>query len=381
MKIVSWILPPLLLFVGALGYWYMHNNKPAPTIRPSPPPPALEVPVVAVANTNYQPTLQAQGQIRATQQTNIQSEVPGKIIALDPSFAVGSQVNKGQVLVQLERSRYAAQVAIAKASVTQAQAVVAEEQARATLALDNWKRSGQQGDPPPLVRREPQLKAAKANVQTALSQLQTATLDLAATRIRAPYSGVIQRTNANIGDLVSNTTLLGVILSTDTVEVRIPLASSELALLQALPLPIRLYTNAQAQGEPYTGQVVRREVTIDPQTRQLGVIAEIPNPFSYTKPLLPGQFVHIQLPAKTLQNIAVVPLSAVTTNGAVTLVRDGLLSKHQVELVITQNDTAIVRGLIDGDLLTRTALTNLASGTSVKPILAPSLNSGDDTTP
>ena len=368
MKLLKILIPILIIAAGAGAFAYMNAHKPPPKTRPKAEARPIETRVVRIENTDYLPRINAQGLVRAAQQSGLFAEVSGRIVKIAGDFAVGKRVKKDQTLVALDQARHAAQVAIAEADVTNAEAALIEEKARAQLALDNWKRSGNPGQPGELTRREPQLQAARATLKTARNRLKTARLDLAATRVRAPYDGVVMQTAANLGELVSSGVQLGVIMSTSLVEARVPLAARELALLPPLPLAIELTARQGDVSHRYAGTLVRREVAIDEQTRQLGLIAEITEPFDYPAPLLPGQFVNLSIPARKLANVAKAPLSAVTAGGEVTVIQDGLLVKKQVELVLTQEDQAIVRGLADGELLSVIALTNLPVGTRLKAV-------------
>ena len=361
--------PLLILIAGVAIFFYMNANKPAPKVRPKAAMQAITAEAFTIQNGAFLPHTRAQGLVRASQQTNLLAEVGGKVTRIADAFAVGARVTKGQTLVALEEERYTAQVAIAAAEVTSAEAGLIEEQARAELALDNWQRSGNKGQPGALTRRDPQLKAARAKLSIARHRLQTARLDLAATKIRAPYDGVITQTSANLGQLVSNGVQLGSIMATSSVEVRALLATKTLALLPQLPLPIEvLSASGEAAATTYLGKLVRREVHIDEQTRQLGVIAEIANPFDYSTPLLPGQFVSLAIPTRKLVNVARLPLSAISAGGEVSVIEQGLLVKKKVELVFTEPDSAIVRGLADGELVTVIALTNLPVGSRIEAV-------------
>jgi len=139
-----------------------------------------------------------------------------------------------------------------------------------------------------LTLREPQMAEARAQLAAANASLQSARLDMARTRISAPFRGRVRAKNADLGQYVAPGTQLGEVFSTDAVLVRLPLTDHELGLL-GIPIaynagggagmPVELSATLAGRQLTWQGHITRTDSAIDPQTRVLYAIAEVIDPY------------------------------------------------------------------------------------------------------
>jgi membrane fusion protein (multidrug efflux system) len=138
-------------------------------------------------------------------------------------FVEGSEVKKGDVLYQLEKPPFQAQVDAAKASVQQFQAQHTDAQitlSRAQTLLPTV--AGQQSNVDTATASERSLAAQIAGAQ---AQLETAEINLGYTDIIAPIDGKISATRVTEGNVVSPTSgTLATIVSQDPMYVIFPIA-------------------------------------------------------------------------------------------------------------------------------------------------------------
>ncbi|HEY5219109.1 MAG TPA: hypothetical protein VIJ16_04830, partial [Gemmatimonadaceae bacterium] len=126
-------------------------------------------------------------------------------------------------------------------------------------------------------------------------------------------------------------------------------------------------------GRVFTGHITRVNPTADPTTRQVGILARIPNSGNA---LVGGLFAEGRVATETRQ-APVVPISAVDEHGIRPLVmalRQGKVTSVTVELGIRDNvaETVEIRsGLSAGDTILVGAARGLSPGTPVK-VNAPS---------
>ena len=88
--------------------------------RPGANLPARKVKTVAVAETPFGETVTANGTLAAYDQTTVSVKVPGRVRVMNVDL--GSVVNKGQVIAQVEPQDYSLRVQQAQASLAQARA-------------------------------------------------------------------------------------------------------------------------------------------------------------------------------------------------------------------------------------------------------------------
>ena len=372
-----------LAIIGALGLvaFLIKANPPATPQREPFAGPQMVVDTLPVARRDYQVRLQSYGTVQPRTRTTLIAQVGGQIVSVNPNVRDGGFFEKGDVLGSIDKRDYEADVRITEAALMDAKQALAEAEARTQQAREDWQRLGNAGDAPELVLRLPQLEAARARVISAESALQKAKLDLERTDIVAPFAGRILRKLADLGQVVTSNTAVAEIYATDSVEIRLPLRNRDLGFID-LPERYRnspMATNADSKvtirsdlfdGDAWEAELVRTEGAIDESARQLHVIAQIDDPFGYSgadrAPLKIGQYVTAELTGKTLQNVLVIPNTAIYQGSYVYVVDDGLLQRRDIDIAWQNDDEAIVRqGLEHGDQLVTTPLGQVTSGVRV----------------
>jgi HlyD family secretion protein len=156
-------------------------------------------------------TVTATGKIQPMTQVNISADVSAKITRLD--VKEGDWVEKGTLLLQLDRERYAAAVASAEANLAAAEANATLVKENMTKARKDHDRSKQLYDK--ALESEASLdssyaaaevevaryQAALEQVEQSRASLRQARDDLAKTTILAPMSGTISKLNKELGEM------------------------------------------------------------------------------------------------------------------------------------------------------------------------------------
>ncbi len=342
----------------------------------------LAVEVVELRQQSYQVVLQSYGTVKPRTQSELVSQVSGKIVRISPNFRNGGFFEADEVLVEIDERDYQASVSNAQASLTEARQTLVQEQAQVAQAKEDWIRLGNKGNPPTLVSREPQLKAAQARVLSAEALLDTALANLERTRIVAPYAGRMLEKKVDVGQVVNANTSIANIYAIDIVEVRLPLKNHDLVYID-LPESLRVGDRAQqtlpavrliselGKAEHWLGQIVRTEGAIDAASQQLYVIAQIDDPYGEAardrQPLKIGQYVSAEINGRQLSEALVIPNNAIYQGSYVYVVEQGLLRRRDIEIAWQNNKDALVKnGLQAGEQVVVTPLGQVASGTAVK---------------
>ncbi|MCV6589066.1 MAG: efflux RND transporter periplasmic adaptor subunit [Marinobacterium sp.] len=376
------ILPVLVLvLLGAASAWIM-SNPPQAKRRPPQKAPQLTVETMRIAPQAFSITLDSYGRIRPRTQSTLLPQVAGEIVWISAKFRTGSFFEKGEALLKIDPRDYEAQVASARASLASARQKLAEEQAQAEQAAQDWRRLGNRAAAPALVQRKPQLAAARASVESARAALKIAELNLERTEIRAPYTARVLNKNVDIGQLVSTGTTLATLYAVDYVEVRLPLQNRDLKYIdlperyrfddnQPVAEPDVTITSELVRTEHWQGRVVLTEGAIDDSSRQLYVVAQIDDPYGKAAagrvPLKVGQYVTARIQGRTVQDALVIPNRAIYQGSYVYKVVDGVLQRSDVSIDWQNGSHAVIgNGLQSGDQLVITPLGQVVSGTPVK---------------
>jgi RND family efflux transporter MFP subunit len=382
---------PVLILVLLGGIAFMIASNPPGRDRRGPPSgPQLTVEVMEVTPQDYTVRLESYGTVQPRTQSMLVAQVSGQITSINPAFRDGGFFEAGELLVEIDPRDYEADVRIAEATLAEARQVLAEAEARSAQAREDWTRLGNEGEPSPLVLRQPQLDAARARVQSAQSTLRKASLELERTRIVAPYAGRVLDQLVDVGQVVANNTQLAEIYATDYVEVRLPLRNRD---LEFIDLPEQYRFDSSQSDEPpevalrsdlandsrWAGRLVRTEGAIDTISRQLHVVAQIDDPFGTIStdmtPIKIGQYVTAIIEGDTLPGALVVPNETIYQGAYMYVVEDGLMQRRNVT-VAWQNDveSVIGDGLVAGELVVTTPLGQVTSGTRVNIAGRPALD-------
>lgn len=176
-----------------------------------------EVYLEKVEKRDIESIVSAPGEIKPKVEVNISAHVIGKIEKL--YFEEGDTVKKGQRMVDLERTAYAAardrmksEVASRRIEVRRAEIALADSQRqfdRAVELRDQGIQAEQLYDQSKLAleNAKANLEAAREAVRQATAALEQAEVDLSHTEIDAPMDGKVVRLNAREGEVVITGTM------------------------------------------------------------------------------------------------------------------------------------------------------------------------------
>ncbi|WP_397544411.1 efflux RND transporter periplasmic adaptor subunit [Roseovarius salis] len=321
-------------------------------------------------------TTKLPGRVAASAQAEVRPQVNG--IIEERLFEEGAQVEQGQALYQIDTDTYDAQVASAKAAVTQAEAQLraAETEAKRLLELQDRDVASQQAVDDAVAARE----TAAAALQVARARLRSAEIELERTTVRARLTGEIGLSRTSPGALVtaSQSNPLAIIRALDPVYVDVTQSAAELLEWQRRQasgpedVPQREVELILADGQRYseTGVLTAAEPNVDPLTGVVTLRMEFANP---DRLLLPGMYVQVVLPTVTQENAVLVPQQAVTRDRrgrpvAWVVGQDNVVEERA--LTILQDlgaDWVVSEGLSGGERLVLEGFQKTQPGAEVAP--------------
>ncbi|MFC7555005.1 biotin/lipoyl-binding protein [Pseudoroseomonas wenyumeiae] len=137
----AWVWPLVvlaLLAAGGVAAWQLLPNRPTtapPTAASAEPPPALAVAVVTAQSRSLARAVLGDGSVVAWQELVLGAEAGGLRVA-EVAVEEGDHVRQGQVLVRLEDSVPAAQLAQAEAGLAEAEAALSIARADLNRAVE-----------------------------------------------------------------------------------------------------------------------------------------------------------------------------------------------------------------------------------------------------
>lgn len=367
----SWIVPLAFAYLAVIGCGDNSTNKQSDKSAPLP-----SVVVTTVSSETINPSRRFIGRTEAVEDVQIKARVSGYLLSMN--FAEGQDVQKGDLLFEIDPKPY-------QAEVSRLSAEVSRQQASLTNAKRNFRRGNElieKGfisamEMDDLISRRDQ---AKASLESSEAALETAKLNLSYTKIVAPISGRIGRKSLSIGDLVSpESGVLVTIVTVDPMYVTFDVSEKLVAAenqknrssadtAEALRVPSIELPNGEMY--PHKGKFDFIDNRVDPATGTVKVRAVFPNEKGL---LIPGQYVTAVVTASEAQNAILIPQAAVSEDqqGYFVMVVDdkNTVQVRRVEMGDRVEVSWVVdKGLSEGDKVIVEGLQKVKKGQQVNPV-------------
>lgn len=346
---------------------------------PADAPPATPVSVATVAESEVTAFDEFSGRLEAVERVEVRSRVSGAVQAAH--FREGALVKKGDLLITIDPAPYAAEVERAEAQVAAARARVTQAQSEAARAERLWnERAIAQRE---LEERQNAQREADANLRAAQAQLQVARLNLGYTQVRAPVAGRVGKLEVTVGNLVGAgpgapvlTTLVSVspiYASFEADEQTIARALKDLAsgasarqLIERVPVQMG---TAATPGTPYLGRLQLIDNQVDARSGTVRVRAAFDNKDGA---LMPGQFARIRMGQPQAVRAVLVTERAVGTDQdkkyVLVVGQDNKTEYREVTLGAPVSGLRIVQsGLKPGERIVVNGLQRVRPGAVVDP--------------
>jgi RND family efflux transporter MFP subunit len=203
---------------------------------------------------------------------------------------IGSRVDKGEVLAEIEAPELDQQVTQARAARDQATSSLALAQS----TVERWEalRGKDVVSQQDLDERRSAAAQARANVAAADANLERLRQLEDFKRVTAPFAGIVTRRNIDVGDLIdASGRALFLLSQTDPLRVYVNVPQAYASLVKAgQPVVVK---QAELRDRAFKGAVTRTSGAIDTATRTMQVEVSLPN---RDGALLPGAYVNVELP-------------------------------------------------------------------------------------
>jgi RND family efflux transporter MFP subunit len=410
--IATLLVASLPASLASCGGSRAQSNAKANTNATSSAPQVVEVQTAPAISRNLPRFIEATGSLAADVSTDVAPTVGGRVVSVNVDL--GSFVQQGQVIVQLdpadarlrlEQSRAALQQAESNVQQTEARlglapnqkfdaSRVAEVQAAKTayeLAEKQFARfeklleSGdvsrssydQQKAQRDQLREQYQAALTQANqsyaaVLSARAAAESARVAVAQAEkglrdvtVYSPISGYVAERPADVGEYVSTSSKVATVVRTNPMRVRIDVpeqAISNVRAGQSVSVSVSDYPD-----RAFAGRVARVSPNVSAQSRTLTVEAEVENGENLLKP---GQFATVRVLLPQTDPAILVPTRAVRTDNGTSrlyVVKDGVAHERLVATGQVEGDLIEIKGNVAADeLVAISNVEQLADGVPVR---------------
>lgn len=378
------MLPFAILAVAVVIFLIIVRNP--ERLAPVAPEQSLAtVRVAAVQPESVTLEVSSQGKVQASRRVDLSASTSGQVSWVSPSLVPGGFFAADDVIIRLdsrdfenalERSRSSVAQAETEANHSSTELARYRELAQRSLVSDSQLQDLQrQAD-----LNQGRLRDAKA----ALSQTE---LDLRRSEVRAPFASIVEDTNIELGQNVNRGQSLANLLSADDVEVRVPLALSQLGYLD-IPLGYRGELPQEIAPEVtlsgmfggqllhWTGTLVRTEAGIDASNNSVQAIVRVEQSAIQQEagegkrkiPLPVGLFVEASIRGKTIDGIFALPREVIRSGNRVLVVdAENRLRFREVEILRLENNRVLIQsGLNAGERICMSPIQAVVDGMLVQ---------------
>lgn len=268
----------------------------------------VPVAIGAVERRDVPIHLDGLGSVVAFNTVTVRPQVSGQLVSV--TFEEGQEVQRGDLLAEIDGRAFAAQLQQAEAQKAQNAALLAtarrDLQRFRELVGDGYV-SGQQID-----TQAQTVAQLEATVKANEAAVQNARISLGFTRVTAPISGVTGLRLVDVGNLVDAGTATGLVVVTQIrpISVLFTLPEQMLAEIRAAGgqgLAVQAWDRDNAR-QIAAGELTVIDNQIDASTGTIRLKATFANE---DRALWPGQFVNVRLLVRTVSGGLVIPANAV----------------------------------------------------------------------
>ena len=287
-KKIGFTILGLLIMLGALGgIKGLQIGKMIAQGKQFVPPPET-VTTADVQSGSWEALLGAVGSLEAVQGVTVSAEMSGRVVNI--AFEPGSNVNQGDLLVQLDTSTEAAQLRAAEATLALAKTEL--QRKKALIARNTISRS--------------EFDNAEAQYKQALAEVDNIRTIIEKKTIRAPFSGRLGIRLVNLGQILNEGEPIVSLQALDPIFVNFSLPQQQLALIRE-GLEVRVKVDS-LQVESVQGTITAINPQVDPATRNVRVQATVPNT---NEQLRPGMFANVDVVLPQRKEVINIPATAV----------------------------------------------------------------------
>ncbi len=359
-RMLLFLIAIAFLAAGGAGAWYFMENRPRPQRR-KPPQMAPLVEVQEIKLQEHQIIVAKQGTVIPAVEVTLQPRVSGEVIEIHADFLEGGLVKEGDVLVRIEPRDYELAIISQEAQLETARYEITVEKGRQDVAQSEWdlldmKESASKLDKE-LALRQPQLRQKQAGLRGAEASLEKARLDLERTVIRSPCNGIVRTANVDVGDQASTQKALATITGTDAYWVQVSVPVDKLHWIQ-IPRhrdePASMARVFSESGAVHEGRVLALLGDLESIGLQARLLVEVRDPLNLksedeSKPLLLGDYVRVEIAGTTLNEVAVLPRSALREGTSLWVANtDSTLGVVEADVVWSNTEISVIRGVKQG---------------------------------
>lgn len=363
-KIILSILGVVLIGASIYGALAIVNSK--KMLKPRPDKVVKTVFVDTVQNGKVSIVVPANGNLMAKQRVELYAEVQGVFTSGSKLYRAGQVYNKGETIISIDASEYAASVQSAKSTLYNLITSIMPD-----LRLDypeifsKWQDYLNGFDIKKSTPSLPEMTSEKEKyfisgrgILTNYYNIKNLEQRLSKYRISAPFKGVLAEALVTEGTLIRAGQKLGEFINTEVYELEVAVSKTYSDLLKVGETVELSNLN---RTKKYTGKVARINGRVDQASQTIKAFIEVKD-----EGLREGMYLEANLNAKEESDAIEVDRGLLLENDKIFVVRDSILDLIDVKPVYFSNKKVVLKDVPDGLTIVSKPVVGAYAGMLVK---------------
>ena len=357
------VMLPLAIMVAG-GVVAVHLLKTGPQAKQIPRKKSAPlVQTVPVEFGTCRTSVEAMGVVMAAQSIELKPQVSSEVIKIGENMVPGGTFAEGEILFGLDPRDYELNLRQQLSAVEQAKNNLEIEEGNQIVAKRELELLGEQVSEveKKLMLRQPQLNSLKTALDVAKAKYEQARLNLDRTEVKAPFNGIVQARNVNVGTWVSTSSVLATLIGSDHYWVEVSVPEAQLPWItipdavDASGAQAKIFNpSAWRSGSYRTGRVIQLLPSLETQGRMARLLIEIGDPLA-TKPenrgmpkVLLGAFVRVDIEGRPIPRALSISREYLRDGENIwILTDDGRLSIRSVTVAFRGRENMLVTGGVE----------------------------------
>lgn len=350
------------------------------------------VSVISVRPETHTVTVRVMGTVVPAKELTLKSRVTGEIVRMHPEFTEGGLLHKGEEILRIDGQDYRLIVAQKHSAVADARYALKLEMGRQEIARREWQLLN--GDNPTpaedaeLALRKPHLEKAQSDLIAAEAELEAARLQLARTKIYAPFNAIVRSTSVQQGSQVTPQENIATLVNTDIYWIQASIPVDQLKWIDIPGREASIGSEVEVRyqnGAVRTGRVIKLLSDLEKQGRMARLVIQITDPLSLASPdaeapaMLIGEYVQADIRGRQIPDAYRIPREALRERSRVWIVgTDDTLDIREVHVVWRDTQSVILKqGLTPDERVVVSDLATPVEGMAIdidstdKPLIRP----------
>lgn len=360
----------LFCLIGCVSIYFIWSAARAPKISKAPKtPPAVPIEVGTVRKGRINSYIRALGTVVPLQTVSVVSRIQGQILSVH--FQEGQMVKKGDTLITIDPRPFEAALLEAQGQLEKDSSLLKQAQNN----LHRYKKAYAEKAIPQqqLSDQEQLVLQTRAAIKTDQGNLANAKVNLEYCNITSPIDGRVGLRLVDAGNLVQANSTQQLAVVTQLEPISVIFSITEDAVFQVLQqlgknnkMTVDAFDRSQ-KNKLAEGMFLALDNQIDPATGTVRIRALFENK-EHT--LFPNQFVNARLLLQTLNDVLLVPTSAIQLGPEgpyVYVIQSNNVAKSQpIKIDLSEGEDSAVQGLSEGQTIATNGFDKLHDGVTVR---------------